>query len=343
MISDTVRFWSYLLVLIPSFLCSLFVLYHLLFDRALRNALNNHVIIILVFICLIAEVTFYPWMLYFYQNKDVWERSLMFCVIWGFLDWTIYVIHTMLFAWATIERHILIFHEGWLSTKKRRFFIHYLPLILLPLYLFIFYIVMYFFPNCENRLRPSIVLCIFPCLYDIYIISMWDFVVDQLLPILTIIVFSSGLFVRVLRQRVRMRRTIHWRKHRKMTIQLLSISFFYLIILLPYAVVYIVVLCGLTSLLISDFRTYTAFLSYFIILLFPFVCALSLPELQTKMKNIFQLRRQTSRGVSFWSPSQEPGTLNPLRVPFPRTPIGFRVPQHPQPSEDFVPKNPELP
>ena len=306
MISDTARFWSYLLVLIPSFVCSLFVLYHLLFNRVLRNALNNHIIILLLFICLIAEVTLYPWMLYFHHNKSVWERSMKFCVVWGFLDWTLYVTHTMLFAWATIERHILIFHDGWVSTKKRRFFIHYFPLILLSLYLLFFYIVMYFFPNCENYLRPSYLLCIYPCLYDIQIISMWDFVVDQVIPILTIIFFSSGLLVRVLRQKVRMRRSIHWRKHRKMTIQLLSISFFYLIILLPYAVVYIVRLCGLTSSLITDFRTYTAFLSYFIILLFPFVCAFSLPELRSKMKTIFRLRRQIRTDVSLRLPSRNP-------------------------------------
>src|SRR5690606_27998885 len=139
--------------------------------------------------------------------------------------------------------------------------------ILIPLYLLIFYIVMYFFPNCENRLRPTYLLCIFPCLYDIRLISMWDFVVDQLLPILIIIIFSSGLLLRVLRQRVRMRRTIYWRKHRKMTIQLLSISFFYLIIILPYAIFYIIRLSGLTSSFISNFSTYASFSSYFMILL----------------------------------------------------------------------------
>lgn len=306
MISDTVRFWSYLCVLIPSFLCALFVLYNLLFDRSLRNSLHNHVIIVLVFISLTADVTIYPWMLYFHQKKGVWERSVMFCVIWGFLDWTLYVVHTMLFAWATIERHILIFHDRWLSTRRRRLFLHYLPLIVVPLYLLILYIVMYFFPNCENNVRPSYLLCIYPCLYDIRMISMWDFVVNQIIPILTIIVFSSALFVRVLRQRARMRRTIQWRKHRKMAIQLLSISFFYLIILFPYAVVYIVRLSGLTNTLVTDFRTYTAFLSYFVVLLFPFVCALSLPELQTKMKNFFQLRwQQTMRGVNLRIRSQD--------------------------------------
>ncbi len=306
MISDTVKFWSFLLILISSFVCLLFVLHHFLSNRKLRNAVNNHVIIVLLFICLIAEVTFYPWMLYYFQNKDTWTRSLMFCVTWGFLDWLLYVGHTMLFAWATIERHILIFHDKWISTKTRRFFFHYLPLILIPLYLSIFYSVMYFFPNCKNRLQPSSLLCIFPCLYDIYIFSMWDFIVDQLVPIFTIIVFSTSLFVRVLRQKHRMCGMINWRKHRKMAIELLSISIFYVLILLPYAIVYIVRIFGLINSLTNELSAYTVFFSYFILLLFPFICALSLPELQTKMKNFFQLRRQAKQ--------MDPITLN-VRTP----------------------------
>ena len=44
----SVRFWIYLIADILSVLCSLFVLYYLLFDRTLRQALNNHVIIVLI-------------------------------------------------------------------------------------------------------------------------------------------------------------------------------------------------------------------------------------------------------------------------------------------------------
>jgi hypothetical protein len=295
MMLDTVRFWSFLLVLIPSSLCTVFLLYHLLCDRALLYALHNHVIIVLLLICLTADVTIYPWMLYFYQKGDQWKRPFLFCAIWGFLDWGLYVVHTMLFAWATVERHILIFHDGWLSTRKRRVFIHYLPIVFLLLYLFIFYTIIYFFPSCENDSDPSSPVCMFPCLYYSYILSMWDYIVEQILPTLTIIVCSIALFARVLWRKVHMRRTIHWRKHRKMTIQVLSISFVYLLLLLPYAIVYIVRVCGLSSPLISNFSTYTVFISYFILLLFPFVCAFSLPELQTKMRNMFHLRPRKTR------------------------------------------------
>jgi hypothetical protein len=63
MISNTVKFWSYLTILIPSIVCSLFAIYHLLSDRTLRRSLNNHVIIVLLIIGLVPQVTDYPWLL----------------------------------------------------------------------------------------------------------------------------------------------------------------------------------------------------------------------------------------------------------------------------------------
>ena len=171
MISDTIRFWSFLLVLIPSFLCSLFVLYHLLSDRALRDALNNHVIIILLFIGLIAEVTFYPWMLYFYQNKDVWERSVMFCVIWGFLDWILYVVHMLCSSHGQQSKDIFwYFMTGWLSTKKKRFFVHYLASHF-PSSLFVYFLYYYVFFSklWKSSLDHLIFFAYYPCLYEIYI------------------------------------------------------------------------------------------------------------------------------------------------------------------------------
>ncbi|CAF1178115.1 unnamed protein product [Adineta ricciae] len=263
----------------------------MLFDRTLRQALHNHVIIVLLFICFLADCTLYPWMLYFYQNRDRWDRSMIFCTIWGFLDWGLYVLHTMLFAWATVERHILIFHDRWISTRKSRLILHYFPLLFFPFYLFLFYFCVYFFPPCENYSDPSSPVCMWPCLYDSYALSMYDYVMEQILPTFTIVFCSISLLVRVLWQRVRMRQTIHWKKHRKMAIQVLSISCVYLLLLLPYAIIYILRYCvGLSYPLLIEFSTSTVFTSYFIILLFPFVSVISLPELQTRMRNLLHLR-----------------------------------------------------
>jgi hypothetical protein len=293
MIPNSVRFWFYLIFLIPSILCSLFVLYHFLFDRTLRQALNNHVIIVLLFLGLISEVTNYPWMLHFFRNEGTWDRSFIFCEIWSFLDWGTFILQSFLVAWATIERHILIFHDRWVSTKTKRFFVHYLPLIFLLLYCVIWYIVIYFFPPCENLFDITQVACAFPCLHTIYAFAMWEVIVHEIFPILIIVVFSIALLVRVLWQRHRMHQPIQWRKYRKMSVQLLSISLIYFIFSLPYMLMNMMLLSGIHNDIFTTIFDCTAFLSYFVFFLFPFVCVLSLTELRTKMQKFFCLRRPT--------------------------------------------------
>jgi hypothetical protein len=51
------QFWIFLLLIIPSIICSLFGLYHFLMDRTLRQALNNHIIILLLCIDLFYNFT----------------------------------------------------------------------------------------------------------------------------------------------------------------------------------------------------------------------------------------------------------------------------------------------
>jgi len=291
MISFETKFRVYLFFLIPSIFCSLFDLYHFLFNKTSRQSLHNHVIIVLLCIGLICQVTNYPWMLYYYQYGDTWERSWIFCTIWGFLDWPMYLIQTILFAWTTIERHILIFHDRLVSTKVKRLIFHYLPLSLLLLYCLTFYIILYFFPPCGENISFNFdMICIFPCYLTDYRFYMWETIGHQLLPIFTIVFFSITLFVRVVCQKRRMHRAIRWRKHRKMTLQLLSISLLYLVFSFPFVVVTILYLTGSMYSLYGVFLPYANFFSYLIILLFPFVCALSLPDLKTKLKRIFCLR-----------------------------------------------------
>jgi hypothetical protein len=55
-------------------------------------------------------------------------------------------------------------------------------------------------------------------------------------------------------------------------------------------------LCGLPRYLTADFMEYLLFFNYCMILLCPFVCALSLPQLRNKLKNLC-LARQQARTV----------------------------------------------
>jgi len=122
------------------------------------------------------------------------------------------------------NRHILIFHDGWMLTKKKCVFFHYLPLIILLLYCLIFYIIVYFFPSCENIYFTFDMICIYPCFTSDYQLYMWKIIAHQLLPVSTIVFFSMILLLRVLCQKYGMHWSIQWRRHRKMTIQVLSIS-----------------------------------------------------------------------------------------------------------------------
>lgn len=54
------RFWLLLISVILSITCSLFTLYHLLFNRTLRHALNNHRIIVLLILILIVQLIDIP-------------------------------------------------------------------------------------------------------------------------------------------------------------------------------------------------------------------------------------------------------------------------------------------
>lgn len=295
LISSNFKFWSYLIFLIPSFFCTLFVLYVFLFDRNQRRALNNHVLIVLLLTVLLCEVSMYPWMLYYYLHGTNWKRPYFFCQIWAFIDWAFYVLQIALFAWTTVERHILIFHDGWLVTVKQRFVLHYLPIILIVTYYFVFYFIVYFYPPCENISDGIGFIAFSVCLYDSMAFRIFETIVNCIFPSLTIVVFSIALLLRVLRQKQRMRQAITWRKHRKMTIQLLSISFLYLIVTCPYGFMILLRICGLSNDIGVDVESVAVFLSYYIVLLFPFVTVFSNPELSTKLRGCLRWKQTSIR------------------------------------------------
>lgn len=289
-IAPMVKFWLFLVFLIPSIVCSVFVLTYLLVYQTLRRCLNNHVLIVLLVICLICQVTIYPWMLHFYRRREKWSRPLGFCIVWGFIDWGLYITQVVLFAWTSVERHILIFHDKWVSTSRKRFFVHYLPMALLLLYCLVYYSVVYFFSPCENTVDSYATVCARICLDSSYLLNMWETIVHQVIPNLSIIFFSIALLLRVLWRKHRIHQPIYCRKHRKMTIQLLSIALLYLIFSFPNTVLILMNLCGFQYDSDSRFKKCAEFFSYYILLLFPFVCAFSLPELRSKVKRI--ARRQ---------------------------------------------------
>ncbi|CAF1344582.1 unnamed protein product [Adineta ricciae] len=155
----SIRFYLYLPLLIPSIPCSIFVLYHFLTNRTLRRALNNHVIILILFLGLLYELTDVIWLIHYYRVRTTLFQTSTFCLLWVFIDVGIFVTITNLVAWASIQRHILIFHDTWVTTKRGRLVFHYIPSFICFLYPIMFYAYVFFIFNCDQPLNYNIIRC----------------------------------------------------------------------------------------------------------------------------------------------------------------------------------------
>ena len=287
------RFWMYLVFEIPSLICCIFVLSHFLLIRTLRQALYNHMIIFLLILNLIVQITDIPWILHFYRLDQISLSTKTFCMVWVYIDETAAITTTLLFSWTTIERHILIFHDRWVSTSKRIFFVHYLPMILLSLYCLCFSIIVILFPPCANTFHFDQVICGYPlCFYEDDFVGIWDLLVNHMLPTVLIVLASATLLGRIIYQKKRIRQPIRWKKHRKMAIQLLAISVLYLILYIPVTLVEFAHFCGVPEEIGGNFIVYAEFFSYYIYLLFPFVSAGSLPHLKSKIRRFIPFYRE---------------------------------------------------
>ena len=292
--SYSVRFWLLLIPNILSIVCSIFLLYHLLFNRNLRHALNNHVIIILLILGLFFELTDVSWTIHYYHFGYTLIQTPAFALLWTFIDYAVFNCQTMLFAWATIERHILIFHDRWVATRMKRLLVHYLPIIFILTYYSMYYSVLFFVPFCINTFDYSRIygMSSVHCVYRNPVVPKFAIFSQGILPTLIILIFSYGLLSRVLWQRTRLRQSINWRKQRKMIIQLLSISIIYLVLYAPYILLYLAYNLGLSRSIGTQFATYFPFFAYYIPFLLPFVCCFSLPQLRIKIKNLFFWQQQ---------------------------------------------------
>ena len=285
-----VQFWSLLVFQIPSLACTLFLLYHLLRERHLRKAMHNHVIIILLVLTLGIELFDNP--LYIDANRMGGSQNSFtmvpsVCLMWWLFDYGAYGAITVFLAWGSIERHILVFHHHQLlRTARQKFFIHYLPLFAISVYVTVFYVVVILFPPCENKFDMQSLICgLSPCYEDVAYLNLWDYLINGIVCSFVETAFSIGLLVRVLCQKRRAHRPMNWRKHRKMSFQLISVSCLSLTIVFPQSLITVVQQFGGPSL--SDFGSsvdpYLFFLYTYVVLLLPFICLGCLSELWPKL------------------------------------------------------------
>jgi hypothetical protein len=305
--SRQIQFWTILVFEIPSLACISYLLPNLLLKKHLRQALQNHVIIIVLFLCLLIELIDNPFFLdaYLQRGPSSFASSPAICLLWWFVDYGVYGAITVFMAWAAFERHLLIFYpHRCFNTRRKRIFFHYAPLTILSLYLCGFYLGILIFPPCENEFDYKREACgLSPCYQGIPCLNIWDYLINGSVCTLIEAFFSCTLLTRTIYRRYRVQQSIDWRKHRKMAIQLLSISFLSMTITLPQATLTTVqrTIPGMAH-FAYELSSYLFFLSTFVVLLLPFIClgcySELWPRLLRRTRTVAPIRMSAIRKLS---------------------------------------------
>ncbi|CAF0715633.1 unnamed protein product [Adineta steineri] len=289
-ISNVIYFWLFLIFVIPSILCSIFSLYYFLVDRTLCKALNNHVVIIILFLSLIFDITDVIWLLEYFRTGVSPISTYAFCLVWVYMDFALFATVMILVAWASIERHILIFHKNLVATRKKRLIFHYLPLAIFTVYPLVYYFVMFFILPCEVPLDYSQSRCgLAYCAFSSASNGVWNGVANNMIPIFVIVIFSIALIGRVWYTKYRVGQRFQWKNYRKLTIQLLSITSIFFVFVFPAMLLYTAYSAGLSSNFAADYYIVSLFLTNFGAFLVPVVCTISSSELRTKFLDIIRI------------------------------------------------------
>ncbi|CAF1398480.1 unnamed protein product [Adineta steineri] len=285
-LSYSFQFWFALFLQIPSVICYVLILTYILTKKTERQALHNHSILVLLVLSFSIVLFDFSWRIDSYRRQgNVWPQVPFLCEVWWFIEFGLYDACTVILAWSSFQRHILIFHSNLVSTKRKRLFNHYLPLTFIFIYLIIYYIYVTFFPPCENQYDFTSPICgAFPCYFSVSKLEIWTVFAHGVTATLLVAIFNITLLVRVLWQRHLHRHD--WKKCRKMAFQLLSVCTLYLSLNLPLMLVAMVKLSGYPD-FATEFQLYLVFFTNIIQYLLPFVCLISLPGIWVKITTLF--------------------------------------------------------
>ncbi|CAM4914560.1 unnamed protein product [Rotaria socialis] len=273
----------------PALLSNLFLVYHLVADRALRRALHNHVVLVLLIASLLTNAVEVPRVLAFLYQGIVLPATVINCLIWQWCDFSLCSLNNMFIWWMSVERYLLVFHSHIFNTSKYRWLLHYLPLIALVIYIAGFYGIVIFLYPCEPQPNYLEVLCGVPCYTLEAAISTFDLIAHNLAPLIFNIFLNIATIFRVLyMKKFQTHQRIHWKKYRKMILQLLILSFLHLVTVAPYALIpFVGLFAGLPTVSLYIQTVYFYYLFWLLMLLSPLVCIVSINEVKVKITKAF--------------------------------------------------------
>jgi len=253
----------------------------------MTKALHNHVIFLLLIVSFFYVTLDLPFIINHYRLGYDNFRKPSFCFWWYWLDYTLISMSLFLTATASVQRHILVFNSYWLRIRRKRWLLHFMPLIFCIVYPSLFYLIVVFLYPCITSFDDG-VSCPFPCYTDELIISYFDWMFHTIFLVIVIVVANIALVYRVIysMRKVRQRQSRTWKKQKKLTLQLLAFSSLYILGWSPSVIISIIETIFLPNLF--DERPELYYInnsSYFVCPLQSVICLFTLPELMKFIKS----------------------------------------------------------
>ena len=143
---------------IPALLCFIFIFYCVYRDRELRR-LHNHAMLMILLICFLIIVSDFSITLRFLQHGSLQPDTNQLCLFWIFINYTLFGMNTLLMAFASIERFVLVFFSTFImGSQRRRIWFHYVPMIFCCAVPLVWYTVLVLINPCVNHFNFTLFL-----------------------------------------------------------------------------------------------------------------------------------------------------------------------------------------
>ncbi|CAF1464636.1 unnamed protein product [Adineta ricciae] len=286
-----VKFTILLTLQIPAILLSLLIFFYFFTHRTILHIRQNQALFLLLIINFIQLTFDLPMIIHFNRLGYVSPTKSSYCTWWTFLEYILNAASEMLMATISIQRHILIFHSNLFNNRLNRYIFHHLPLLICIIYPIILYLIIIVFDfSCDGtQWDYSSNVCGLANCYLVYdkVLGSFDWAFNNGLPVLVIIFANIGLIIRVLRQKRRGQGIISWKKQRKLTLQLLSISSIYFLGWFPNIFIGIIQQLFIPGFISNIQFDYIFDLLYLIYLLMPWICLGLFPEFIKWIRKFF--------------------------------------------------------
>lgn len=149
---DEIKLILLIIFQMPAILLSIIILAYFAFHPNARSKPQNHIWLVLLILYLLQLITDLPMPISFYYSGRVLLNNSIYYAWWSWYESSLSSIGLYLMAWASVERHLLIFHSHTIMRVKwKRWLLHFLPIILCFLWISIFhFIFIVICPTCTT-------------------------------------------------------------------------------------------------------------------------------------------------------------------------------------------------